>query len=133
MTRTMKGLTRAQTLTFLTHTLSQATRIIGDDINHITHPSDVPAIDRLIIDLEASLTGLGFIKQTYATDRTFNCAIDELTEETAQHLINFRCMMEARKQSKLKLYVLHRCSKRLNQSKSSSSDDDSLAYALTNT
>lgn len=95
VTRALKGLNRAQTLMFLNGTITQAVRIIGEDINHITHASDRPAIERLIVDLDSALKGLVFIKQTYSDDRTFNCALDELTETTAQHLVNFKAMMSA--------------------------------------
>jgi hypothetical protein len=93
LTRTFKGLNRTQTRVFLTTTIEQAVRIIGDDLNHVTHASDVPAIERLLVDLDNAVKALPFIKQTYSTDRTFNCALDELTEATQQHLVNFKALM----------------------------------------
>ena len=94
--RCMKGLNRNQTRVFLATTIDQAVRIVGDDINHIMHASDIPAIERLLSDLESAIRAIPFIKQTYNEDRTFNCALDELTETTTQHLINFRHLMQQR-------------------------------------
>jgi len=99
VTRLIRGLNRTQTRTFITSTVQQAVRMIGDDINHITHPSDLPAIERLIQDLENSLKGVSNVKQTYVEDRTFNCALDALSETTSQHLVNFKALVQSKQKT----------------------------------
>ena len=96
MTRTLRGLNRTQTRVFLTTTIEQAVKIVGDDINHIAHSSDIPAIERLLLDLDNAVKAIPFIQQTYNEDRTFNCALDDLRESTTQHLLNFRELMTFR-------------------------------------
>jgi hypothetical protein len=89
----IRGLNRSQTRTFVSSTVHQAVQIIQNDLQHVTHPNDLPSIERLVNDLEHSLKGLLAVKQTYGDDRTFNCALDALRETTAQHLVNFRLIL----------------------------------------